>query len=166
MVERVDDDLIAEARRNWDRQGWEASSAMAAATSITRAHQIILARINRTLAPFGLTFSRYEALVLISLTRRGALPMGKIGERLQVHPTSVTNTVDRLVADGLVTKEPHPTDGRTTLATITDTGRSIAEAATARMGEIRFGLEGMDDDQCEAITGELAAVRSIAGDLG
>ncbi len=158
-------DLIAVAQQNWNRRGWDATTAMAAATSITRSHQIVLARINQTLAPFGLTFSRYEALVLISFTKNGALPMGKIGERLQVHPTSVTNTVDRLEADGLVTKERHPTDGRTTLATITDAGRAIADAATTEMAGIRFGMGDLDDDACDEITDTLGVLRSSAGDF-
>lgn len=165
MGDHVDKDLIAEAKRNWDRHGWDASTAMAAATSITRAHQIVLARINQGLAPFGLTFSRYEALVLINLSRQGALPMGKIGERLQVHPTSVTNTINRLDSDGLVTKEAHPTDGRATLATITVKGRRVADDATAAMGAIRFGLSDVDDATAQRITDTLSVLRSAAGDF-
>ena len=56
--------------------------------------------------PYGLTFARFEALALLSFSRRGALPLGKIGDRLQVHPTSVTNTVNRLERDGLVRRAP------------------------------------------------------------
>ena len=97
----LDFDLVAEARRNWEAHGGR-PDAMVAAISIARAHQIVLARIDAALAPFGLTFSRFEALALLSFSRRGALPMGKIGARLQVHPTSVTNTVNRLERDGLV----------------------------------------------------------------
>ena len=91
-------DPIAEAHRNWDAQGWGRSAEMAAVTPITRAHQIALQRIDAALEPFGLNFSRFEALALLHFTRAGALPMGKIGDRLQVHPTSVTNTIDRLEA--------------------------------------------------------------------
>ena len=40
------------------------------------------------LRPYGITFSRYEALVLLTFSRRGSLPLSKIGERLQVHATS------------------------------------------------------------------------------
>ena len=108
-------DPIAEARRNWGKHGWGAAEAMSAATSITRAHQILLRRIDGTLEPLGLNFSRFEALALLHFSRVGALPLGKIGDRLQVHPTSVTNTIDRLEADGLVARRPHPTDRRTTL---------------------------------------------------
>ena len=89
-----------------------------------------MARLNELLRPYGLTFPRYEALMLLSFTRAGALPLGKIGERLQVHRTSVTNIIDKLEADGLVRRVPHAEDRRATLAEITDAGRAAAKAAT------------------------------------
>ena len=83
-------DPIVEARRNWQRSDWTAIEAMQAATSITRAHQILHSRIDEALAPLDLNFSRFEVLALLSFTRAGSLPMGKIGDRLQVHAASVT----------------------------------------------------------------------------
>ncbi len=158
-------DLIAEAKRNWDKRGWDESDAMAAATSITRAHQIVLGRINQALLPFGLTFSRYEALALISFSREGALPLGKMGERLQVHPTSVTNTIDRLEAEGLVERVPHPSDRRATLAKITGKGVSRLEEATDAMETIRFGLGQVELEPIARITDALVEVRRSAGDV-
>ena len=58
-------DPVAEARRNWQRHEWPHPEAMAAITSITRAHQVLLARIDAVLRPLELTFARYEALVLL-----------------------------------------------------------------------------------------------------
>ena len=150
-----DGDLVAEARRNWERAGWASVPAMAAATSITRAHQILLRRIDEALAPFGLTFSRFEALALLSFSRSGALPLGKVGERLQVHPASVTNTIDRLERDGLVRREPHPVDGRATLAAITERGRRVVAEAAEVLGAIDFGVAGEDVDH-DAITAVLS----------
>ena len=73
-------------------------------------------------------------LALLALSRRGALPLGKIGVRLMVHPASVTNAVDRLAAAGLVRRVPHPTDGRAVLAEITDDGRELVARATKVAG--------------------------------
>ena len=158
-------DPIAEARRNWEARGWGAVDAMAAATSITRAHQILLKRIDATLEPFDLMFSRFEALALLSFTRTGAMPMGRMGERLQVHPTSVTNTVDRLEAEGLVTRIPHPTDRRTTLVEITPAGRTRVEKAAAALGDVGFGLDGMKTSDLTAVTNSLHSLRAAAGDF-
>ena len=71
---------------------------MALVTSIMRTHQILSARVDATLAPFNLTFARFEVLMLLDFSRAGRLPLGKIGQRLQVHPASVTNAIDRLVS--------------------------------------------------------------------
>ena len=114
---------------------------MAAVTSIMRVQQILLARLNDTLKPFDLTFPRYEALMLLYYSRRGALPLGKMGDRLQVHRTSVTNIIDGLERSGFVTREPHERDRRTTLAAITDTGRKTAAQATEILNQIHFGTE-------------------------
>ena len=158
-------DPIDEAARNWRANGWGAADAMAAATSITRAHQILLGRINEALAPLDLNFSRFEALALLSFTRNGELPLGKMGDRLQVHPASITNTIDRLERDGLVVRVAHPTDRRTTLARITDAGRAAARTGAETLAEIDYGLIGLSAAARRRITVDLAALRGRAGDF-
>ena len=158
-------DPIAEARRNWDANGWGAVAAMSAATSVFRAQQILLGRINTVLSPLGLNFSRFEALALLAFTREGQLPLGKIGERLQVHPTSVTNTIDRLERDGLVERVSHPTDGRTTLARITAAGRAVADDAQAALAGIRFGFDDLETDTLVRIDEDITELRRRAGDF-
>src|SRR5688572_6595933 len=103
---------------------------MAAATSVMRVQQLLLAEFDAIVRSHDLTFARYEALVLLSFSRSGALPMAKIGERLMVHPTSATNIIDRLERSGYVGREPNPRDGRGTLARITPSGRDAMERAT------------------------------------
>ena len=161
----LDFDPIGEARKNWETHGWGAPDAMVAATSITRAHQILLGRINDALGPLGLNFSRFEALALLSFTREGSLPLGKMGARLQVHPASVTNTIDRLERDGLVRRVAHPTDGRTTLAEITDEGRTRVNEAEAALAEIDFGLGDLGPAAFHAIGESLEVMRREAGDF-
>jgi len=159
-------DPIAEARRNWVANGWpEAADGMALVTSVVRVQQIFMARIERTLGPFGLTFARYEVLMLLTFTRTGQMPLGKIGQRLQVHPASVTNVIDRLEAAGLVRRRPHPTDQRTTLATITARGRKLAAAATERLNAEVFADVGPGPDQLVELFDALTDLRRAAGDF-
>jgi DNA-binding MarR family transcriptional regulator len=159
-------DPIAEARRQWEDRWPDAPhAAMAAVTSVMRAQQVLLARLNEALRPFGLTFPRYEALMLLLFTRQGALPLGKVGERLQVHRTSVTNIIDKLEADGLVRREPHPEDRRTTLASITDEGRRVALAATEAMHAAEFGLGALREGDQDEVTRLLRGLRVAAGDF-
>jgi DNA-binding MarR family transcriptional regulator len=159
-------DAIAEARRQWEAHDWPSPEAMAAVTSIMRAQQIILARVDAVLRPFDLTFARYEALVLLYFSRTGALPLGKMGDRLMLHPTSVTNIIDRLEEKGLVQRTPHPTDRRTTLAEITDKGREVVETATkAAAGDATLGMGGLSGPELDTITELLRKLRVHAGDF-
>ncbi|MGH9061069.1 MAG: MarR family winged helix-turn-helix transcriptional regulator, partial [Acidimicrobiales bacterium] len=157
-------DPIAEARRQWALH-WEGSDAMAAATSIMRVQQILLGVVDRALSELGLTFARYEALVLLHFSRQGSLPLGKMGERLQVHPTSVTNLVDRLEQQGLVRRTRHPTDRRTTLAEITEQGRVVVEKASAAVVATGFALDGLSPEDRTALTAILRKARLHAGDF-
>lgn len=158
-------DLIAEARRQWEAHGWPQSALpMAVVTSIMRVQQILLGRADAALRPLGLSFARYEVLMLLSFSRRGELPLGKIGERLQVNPASVTNAVDRLEQQGLVARAPNPTDGRGTLAALTDKGRAVASEATAVMNRDVFGDLGLGTDDAQLLFELLGSVRRVAGD--
>lgn len=158
-------DPIARADELW-KQRWGSAPSMAAITSIMRAQQILLAEVDSVLKPYGLTFARYEALVLLTFSRHGELPMSKIGERLMVHPTSVTNTVDRLQRAGLVAKRPNPHDGRGTLASITETGREVCDGATRDLMAMDFGLGAYDAEGCSEIFTLLRPLRVAAEDFG
>jgi DNA-binding MarR family transcriptional regulator len=139
---------------------------MAAVTSIMRAQQLLLARLNEALRPLRLTFPRYEALMLLLFSRNGALPLGKIGDRLQVHATSVTSIVDGLEADGFVRRVPHESDRRTTLAEITRTGRSVALKATTELNEASFFTEPLTPRDLDGLTTTIRKLRHAAGDFG
>ena len=132
-------DPIDEAARQWAKR-WDGVPQMHAVTSLMRVQQLVLGRLDALLRPHGLTFARYEALVLLCFSSAGSLPLGKMGERLQVHPTSITSIIDRLESAGLVVRRPHPDDGRAVLAEITDAGRAVVEAATADLVGADFGL--------------------------
>jgi len=160
-------DPIEEARRQWDVHGWgEASAGMAMVTSIMRAQQVLIGRVDRALAELNLTFARYEVLMLLLFSRKGALPLGKMGARLQVHPASVTNVVNRLEADDLVRRLPHPSDGRTTLAEITPAGRTAARRATKALNAGVFEATGLDTGQLGQLFGLLRQLRVAEGDFG
>ncbi len=92
------------------------------------------------------------------------LPVGKIGARLQVHPASVTNAVDRLEAAGFVRRSRNPSDGRGIIASLTDAGRSRALTATAELNPI-FETFPLESDALEELTSALQAVRRARGDF-
>lgn len=157
-------DPIDEAARQW-AQRWDGVAQMHAVTSLMRVQQLVLAQLDEILRPHGLTFARYEALVLLTFSRAGSLPLGKMGERLQVHPTSITSIIDRLQASGLVVRRRHPRDGRAVLAEITQAGREVVEAATKDLVAADFALGVLDDDQLRQVSEVLRPVREAAGDF-
>src|SRR5689334_21131715 len=157
-------DPIDEAARQWGLR-WKAAEQMHSVTSLMRVQRLVLAELDVMLRPHGLSFARYEALVLLTFSRAGSLPLGKMGERLQVQPTSVTSIVDRLEAAGHVVRRRHPQDGRAVLAEITDSGRAVVEAATADLVEARFALGDVPVEDLRALSALLKPVREAAGDF-
>jgi DNA-binding MarR family transcriptional regulator len=164
---RLPFDPIARAEELW-RARWGEDSrsvAMASATSIMRVQQLLLARFDAIAGRHGLTFARYEALVLLAFSRAGRLSMSRIGERLMVHPTSATNIVQRLAAQGLVERVPNPEDRRGAFAVITEAGRDAMELVTADLEAVEFGLGMLNEEQHAMLFALLRAVRIGARDF-
>jgi DNA-binding MarR family transcriptional regulator len=158
-------DPIEEAARQW-AQRWDGVPQMRAVTSLMRVQQLVIAELDEILRPHQLTFPRYEALALLYFSRRGALPLGKMGERLQVHPTSITSIMRRLEASGYVQRRPHPEDRRAVLAHLTDSGRRLVPVATRDLVAADFGLGALSESELAFLTDLLRPVRQAAGDFG
>src|ERR1700753_1934007 len=158
-------DPIAEAHRQWSARWPGQADHMAAVTSVMRVQQLLLSGIENTLKPYGLPFAAYEALRLLAFSRRGSLPMGKMGERLMVHPASVTNAISRLEQRGLVGRLLSPDDRRVVLATITGAGKSLVGEATMALNQASFGLPGISPEDAAAINAVLRGIRAAANDL-
>ena len=162
----LDFDPIEEARRQWDAHGWtSAAPGVAAITSIMRAQQVYQARVDEVLRPFGLTFARYELLMVLKFSRSGLMPLSKLGDRLQVHPTSVTNAVDRLEAQALIRRRAHNSDRRMTMAELLPKGRALAERSTEALNRAVFEQPGLSKREIEQLFRLLRKLRVAAGDF-
>ena len=88
--------------------------------------------------------------MLAALRREGppyVLSPGRLAIVTLVSSGTMTNRIDRLSADGLVVREPDPTDGRGVLVRLTDTGRSVVDAAlTDLVGHERALLSELTHD--------------------
>lgn len=160
-------DPIRQAAVLWERRWGRASApqSMAAATSVMRVHALLLAAYDELLAPYDLSFARFETLVLLEFSRDGRLPMTKISQRLMVHPTSATHLVRRLSEQGFVERLPNPDDGRGTLAVLTASGRAVVEAASSALVEAGFSLESLTGAERVELFRLLEKVRRGAGDF-
>lgn len=158
-------DPIREAHRQWVAHGWsEAADGMAMVTSVVRAQQLLMERIDAVLRPAELTFARYEVLRLLAFSRAGSMPMARLGSLLQVHPTSVTSVVDRLAKQGFVERKRHPTDRRVVLASITEAGAERVEAATDALNRDVFTQPGLATTEVNVLTELLGSLRAASGD--
>jgi len=158
--ERLDFDPIERAGTLWEKHVGEAS-AMRVATSVMRVQQLLSAEFDRVLKPFDITFARYEVLRLLSFSREGRLPLSVIGQRLMVHPTSVTNALDRLVASGLVARKPDDEDRRRVFASLTEDGRRVLQYGTKALTDIDFGLGALTVGERDQMFGALRTIRSV-----
>lgn len=166
MSEQRLQDPIAEARRQWSNHwGPKTTPAMAAVTSLMRVEQILMTRLNALLKPFDLTFPRYEALMILFLSTRGSMPLGKIGKRLQVHPTSVTSLIDGLERTGHIRRVSDKSDRRATLAEITAKGRIAAEEATGTLNSAQFCTEPLRHTDLEKLSELLRPLRASADEF-
>jgi DNA-binding MarR family transcriptional regulator len=137
---------------------------MVMVTSLVRAQQLLLERIDAVLRPLELTFARYEVLRLLSFASSGSMPMTRLGSLLQVHPTSVTSAVDRLERQGFVERQRRDDDRRIVLAAITDAGRTVVEKATDGLNVEVFQKPGLSATQLADLTALLGVLRKGAGD--
>src|SRR5215510_11816373 len=87
------------------------------------------ARVEARLAEVGLSLPKLAALH--QLTQAGdSLPLGQLAERLACVKSNVTQLVDRLEADGLVTRAADPNDRRLRLAATTENGKTAYARGT------------------------------------
>src|SRR5206468_2453516 len=94
------------------------------------------ARVEARHAEVGLSLPKLAALH--QLAQAGdSLPLGQLAERLACVKSNVTQLIDRLEADGLVTRALDPADRRSRLAVLTEKGRQ----ACALGGDIQDQTE-------------------------
>lgn len=148
----------------WRKQKLGDPASFVAMGSMFRMHQLMTQEIERVLKPFELTRTSYLALATIQLSDRGVRLLSHIATYMLVHPTTITLIIDKLAAQGLVERVPHPTDRRATYAKITPAGTALMKKASAALETVDFGMPGMRGERAEALIELLQPVRRAAGD--
>ena len=85
--------------------------------------------VEARLADVGLSVAKLAALSALSAAGE-SLPLSHLAERLSCVRSNITQLVDRLEADGLVTRAADPHDRRSRLAVMTTAGRLACETGT------------------------------------
>src|SRR5204863_4850201 len=145
-------DRAAEHRRGDDR--------LAAWRAFLEAHARVSRRLDDELrAAHGISLAEYDALVQLVETPEQRLRMNQLAERVLLSRSGVTRLIDRLVADGLVTRRACTTDARGAEAVLTAEGRARLRAATPThlRGVREYFLESIAPDDLAILTRSLGA---------
>jgi DNA-binding MarR family transcriptional regulator len=162
-MSRLEYDPIDASHRYWLAQGWEDSAeGVGVVISMMRGWQILLNKANVLLRPMGLTFARYQVLGLLRSSR--PLSLGQVGTSLWVTPGTVTSSVDRLEASGLIRRFPHPSDGRTVLAEITPAGRRLFDKAVKTLNKNLFSTLPLSPAESALLVSLIGKIRTEEGD--
>lgn len=102
----------------------------------------------------------WEFDVLASLRRAGkpyALPPRQLIKENLVTSGTMTNRIDRLEKRGLVSRRPDPADGRSIIVSLTETGKTMVDAAFTELLKLEAELL---EDLSEAQQAQLANLLS------
>ena len=130
---------------------------MEAWQALLHAHEQITRRLDAELREeHGLSLSEYDVLLRLARAPEG-LRMAELAARIMFSPSGLTRVVDRLEAEGLVSRRRDAGDARVVLAQLTTKGRERLRAAA------RTHLRGIR----QHFTGRLSQVqlRNVAAAL-
>jgi DNA-binding MarR family transcriptional regulator len=144
-------DPIKDSYDRWIELGWDAPDEMAAFMSVLRAHRLLVDRVHEALGVHHLSITEHASLVYLAMSEDGRQPLGRIAKRVMIGPGRCNYMINKLEGAGLVRREPHPYDGRTTLAVLTEPGRAVVFDGLRRIAEIRNGFDGMSEEQLRAL---------------
>jgi DNA-binding MarR family transcriptional regulator len=130
---------------------------------IVQVHDRITRRVDSALhLQHGLSLTGFEALRRLAESPSERASMGDLAEALGLSRAGVTNTVSRLVADGLVLRERGAGDRRLLHARLTPAGRQRVEQAAGTHDGLVAHLLSLLGDDAPQVTDALARVSAAA----
>jgi DNA-binding MarR family transcriptional regulator len=121
---------------------------------LLRTHAAVVRTIEREVEDAtGLPLSWYDVLLELDAADQGRLRMQELGARVVLSRTRVSRLVDEIARAGMVDKQPDPTDGRATLAVITERGRrELRRAAPVYLDRIQANFtSNLSEGQLRAV---------------
>jgi DNA-binding MarR family transcriptional regulator len=108
-------------------------------TALATAMRISISRLARRLRVERLGLGGTETVLsdiqlaaLAALERHDSMTPGELAEHEKVQPPSMTRVIAVLEERGLVRREPHATDRRQVILTVTDDGRNLVQRVRRR----------------------------------
>ena len=118
----------------------------------------------RELGAIGLNQSRTHVMWIVH--HRGSLMQRDIADAMGVTPRHVTTLVDELLEAGLAFRNPHPSDRRAVLVSLSDKGTSLMESMTVDHERLAASLtEGWTTGEVDELRGQVETVIARLGAL-
>ena len=125
-----------------------------------RAHAAVLPKLERALTVTGIPLTWYDVLLVVDATPDRRPTMTGLGRQAVVSRERVSRVVSELEREGLMERQPHPDDRRSSFAAITAEGRRrLPGAAPHYLGAVRdHYLDHLSRQEISVISGALSRV--------
>jgi DNA-binding MarR family transcriptional regulator len=118
--------------------------------ALLHVHATLVPLLDRELqTAAGISLAWYDVLLELNAAPDRRLQMSALGQQVVLSRTRVSRLVDELATAGLVRREPHPTDKRSSYAVITERGRTRLRSGAAiylRSIDTHFASHLSDDE--------------------
>lgn len=112
------------------------------------ASRAIIAAERPGLVELGLTYPQY--LVMLVLWEEESVPIGRLGERLQLDSGTVSPLVRRLESMGHVRRHRSPDDERSTIVSLTESGVALGEKSDCVLAALVDAVNGSSSEPSES----------------
>jgi DNA-binding MarR family transcriptional regulator len=134
--------------------------------AVLSASRVLVAIAARSLADAGeeVTLTQYRSLVV--LASRGPQGVAALADAVAVTPPTASRLVDRLVKKGLVRRRTDRQDRRQVRIALTETGRHLIDAVSARRRqEIATLLATVAPETQRSVVDALSQLAQVAGEV-
>ena len=130
---------------------------------LAKAHQRLYARFRDMLAPHGITPQQFALLAF--LWKQDYLSQTELTEKTEIDRTTLSGLIDRLEKQGLVARQPHPSDRRAFQVALTETGRQLEAVLTPLALNLRRQISaGLAPGEYEQLCRLLSRLRGATDD--
>lgn len=133
----------------------------AAVTDLSLAVGQLLRRLRAESNPDGLTWS--QTIALARLEKAGPTATAELARLESVKPQSMGATLAELEREGLVERQPHPTDGRQVLFALTDAGlEARRKRNAAKQKWLQAAIARLDPGERDTLSAAAVLIKRLS----
>ena len=137
-----------------------AASAETHAAELMQRVGVLLRRVRGESGQEGLSWS--QAAALGRLQRNGPMTTAELARAEMVKPQSMGSLLAELEQEGLVRRQPHPTDGRQILFSLTEAGiEARRQRHAAKLAWLSTAIARFDADEQRTLGDAIALIRRL-----